>query len=86
MDNFIGQIITTGYNFAQRGYALCEGQFLSISDNSALFSLLGTMYGGDGRTNFALPDLRMDRNGNKHWHPGTPVYQICLNGIFPSRT
>lgn len=45
-------------NFAPRGWALCEGQLLSISQYSAVFSLLGTMYGGDGRTTFALPDLR----------------------------
>ncbi|MFI1744461.1 phage tail protein [Thalassobellus sediminis] len=45
-------------NFAPRGWAFCDGQLLSISQNSALFSLLGTTYGGDGRTTFALPDLR----------------------------
>lgn len=58
MDNFLGQIILFAGNFAIRGYALCEGQLLSISANSALFSLLGTTYGGDGRTTFGLPDLR----------------------------
>ncbi|MGX7835566.1 phage tail protein, partial [Campylobacter fetus subsp. venerealis] len=47
-----------GFNFAPRGWALCQGQLLSIAQNTALFSLLGTMYGGDGRTTFALPDLR----------------------------
>ena len=47
-----------GGNFAPRGWALCEGQLLPISQNSALFSILGTTYGGDGRTTFALPDLR----------------------------
>lgn len=47
-----------GFNFAPRGWALCDGQILPISSNSALFSLLGTTYGGDGRTTFALPDLR----------------------------
>ena len=55
---FIGQIQLFGFNFPPRGWAECDGQLLSISQNSALFSLLGTMYGGDGRTNFALPDLR----------------------------
>jgi microcystin-dependent protein len=45
-------------NFAPRGWALCDGQLLAISQNDALFSLLGTLYGGDGRTTFALPDLR----------------------------
>lgn len=58
MDPFLGQIILFAGNFAPRGWALCEGQLLAISSNQALFSLLGTTYGGDGRTSFALPDLR----------------------------
>ena len=55
---FLGEIRAFGFNFAPRGWAKWEGQLLPISQNSALFSLLGTMYGGDGRTTFALPDLR----------------------------
>lgn len=55
---FLGEIRTFGFNFAPNGWALCNGQLLSISQNTALFSLLGTMYGGNGTTNFALPDLR----------------------------
>lgn len=58
MEPFIGQIQLFGFNFAPRGWAKCEGQLLSISQNTALFSLLGTTFGGDGRTTFALPDLR----------------------------
>ena len=58
MDPFIGQIQPFGFNFAPRGWAKCDGQLLSIANNTALFSLLGTTYGGDGRTTFALPDLR----------------------------
>ena len=59
MDNpFIGQIMMFGGNFAPRGWAKCDGQLLPISSNSALFSILGTTYGGDGRTSFGLPDLR----------------------------
>jgi len=58
MEPFIGQIIMGGWNFAIRGFAKCDGQLLPISQNTALFSLLGTTYGGDGRTTFALPDLR----------------------------
>jgi microcystin-dependent protein len=57
-DPFIGQIQPFGFNFAPRGWAMCDGQLLPISSHSALFSLLGTFYGGDGRTTFALPDLR----------------------------
>ncbi len=55
---FIGEIRMFGFNFAPRGWAKCDGQLLPIASNSALFSLLGTMYGGDGRTTFGLPDLR----------------------------
>ena len=63
---FIAEIIMFGGNFAPRGWALCDGQLLSIAQNSALFSILGTSYGGDGRTNFGLPDLR----GRVSIHPG----------------
>jgi len=55
---FIGQIQIFGFNFPPRGWAFCDGQLLSISSNTALFSLLGTTFGGDGRTTFGLPDLR----------------------------
>jgi len=55
---FLGEIIIFAGNFAPRGWAFCEGQLLAISSNTALFSILGTTYGGDGRTTFALPDLR----------------------------
>ncbi len=55
---FIGEIIMFGGTFAPRGWAFCNGQLMSIAQNSALFSILGTTYGGDGQTTFALPDLR----------------------------
>src|SRR3712207_3315813 len=55
---FIGEIRMVGFNFAPRGWATCDGQLLSIAQNTALFSLLGTTYGGNGQTTFALPDLR----------------------------
>lgn len=55
---FIGEIRCVAFNFAPRGWALCNGQILPINQNQALFSLLGTTYGGDGRVTFALPDLR----------------------------
>jgi microcystin-dependent protein len=63
---FIGQIMMFGGNFAPRGLALCDGQLLSIAQNTALFSILGTIYGGNGQTTFALPDLR----GRVPVHPG----------------
>ncbi|MEN8304090.1 MAG: tail fiber protein, partial [Campylobacterota bacterium] len=58
MEAFIGEIKMFGGNFAPRNWALCDGQLIAISQNEALFSILGTTYGGDGRTTFALPDLR----------------------------
>ena len=54
----LGQIQAFGFNFTPRGWAQCDGQLLPINQNTALFALLGTIYGGDGRTTFALPDLR----------------------------
>jgi len=65
-DPFIGEIRIFAGNFAPRGWALCNGQLLPISQNTALFSLLGTTYGGDGRTNFALPNLQ----SRAPLHPG----------------
>src|SRR5262245_22132190 len=64
---FLGEIRWVGFNFAPIGWALCDGQILSISQNTALFSLLGTTYGGNGQTTFALPDMR----GRVPLHPGT---------------
>jgi microcystin-dependent protein len=58
MEAFIGQITLFAGNFAPRGWAFCQGQLLSIAQNTALYSILGTTYGGDGRTTFALPDLQ----------------------------
>lgn len=57
-DEYLGEIITAGFNFCPRGTLEADGRLLPIAENTALFSLLGTMYGGDGRTTFALPDLR----------------------------
>ena len=57
-DRYLGEIITVGYTFCPRGTYEANGQLLSIRENTALFSLFGTTYGGDGRTTFALPDLR----------------------------
>jgi microcystin-dependent protein len=58
MEPFLGQIQAFGFNFAPRGWASCDGQLMPISQYQALYSLLGTIYGGDGRTSFGLPDLR----------------------------
>ncbi len=64
---FVGEIRMFAGNFAPRGWAFCDGQLLAVSQNDALFSLFGTIYGGDGRTTFALPDLR----GRIPLHMGT---------------
>ena len=64
---FLGEIRMVGFNFAPVGWALCDGQLVGISQNTALFSLLGTTYGGDGRVTFGLPDLR----GRVPIHQGT---------------
>lgn len=64
---YVGEIRMFAGNFAPRGWAFCDGQLLAVSQNDALFSLLGTIYGGDGRTTFALPDLR----GRIPIHAGT---------------
>lgn len=55
---FLAEVRIFGFNFAPRGWALCDGQILPINQNQSLYSLLGTTYGGDGRTSFALPDIR----------------------------
>jgi microcystin-dependent protein len=66
---FLGEIRIVGFTFAPRGWAMCNGQLLTISQNTALFSLLGTTYGGNGQTTFALPDMR----GNVPIHQGQGV-------------
>ncbi len=80
MEPFIGQIIMFGGNFAPRGWALCDGQLLPISSNSALFSILGTTYGGDGRTTFALPDLRSRVAIHPGRGPGLSDYRLGAKG------
>lgn len=65
---FLGEIRLCSFNFAPKGWALCNGQLLPINQNQALFSILGTTYGGDGRVNFALPDLR--GRSPLHWGNG----------------
>lgn len=73
-DPFIGEIKLVGFNFAPRGFAFCRGQLLPIAQNTALFSLLGTQYGGDGRTTFGLPDLQGRAPIGFGSGPGLPSY------------
>ncbi len=96
IEPFLGQIVLFGGNFAPRGWAKCEGQLLPISSNTALFSLLGTLYGGDGETTFGLPDLRGrapigygNGNGLSHYNLGSKggSEQTTLSiGQMPSHT
>lgn len=84
MEFYMGQIIMFGGNFAIRSFAMLNGQLLPISQNSALFSLLGTTYGGDGRTTFALPEMR----GRTPMHfgngPGVGNYSLGQKGGTPT--
>jgi microcystin-dependent protein len=71
---YLGQIVTVGFNFAPRGTAMCNGQILSIQQNAALFSILGTTYGGNGTTTFALPNLQSRRMNHQGQGPGLSSY------------
>ena len=81
MEMFLGQIALFAFGFAPRGWQRCDGQILNISQYQALFALLGTNFGGDGRNNFAIPKIDPIKVGN------TPVYYYILveDGVFPVR-
>jgi microcystin-dependent protein len=85
-DQYIGEIRSFGFNFAPINWATCDGQILSISQNAALFSLLGTSFGGNGTSNFGLPDLR--GNVPMHWGNGVGLspYVIGENAGFETVT
>lgn len=76
MEPFIGQIILFAGNFDIRGYASCNGQIMAIAQNTALFSILGTTYGGNGQTTFALPDLRGRAPISQGQGPGLSNYSL----------
>jgi microcystin-dependent protein len=80
MDQYVGQLLLVGFNFAPSGWALCQGQLLPISQNTALFSLLGTYYGGDGRSTFALPNLQGVMPIGQGQGVGQPNYVIGQTG------
>ena len=73
---FLAEIRIVGFNFAPRGWAFCDGQILPINQNQSLYSLLGTTYGGDGRTSFALPDLRGRTPVHEGQLPSGGSYQL----------
>jgi len=77
---FLGEVMLCPYNFAPQYWALCQGQILPISQNTALFSLIGTYYGGNGTSNFALPDLRGRVPIAQGQTPGGSSYVIGENG------
>jgi microcystin-dependent protein len=88
---FLSEIRVFSFQFAPKGWAMCNGQLMPISQNQALFSLLGTTYGGDGRVNFALPDLRGRTPihvGSGHWlgeRGGEQAHTISVNEL-PAHT
>ncbi|MET0752536.1 MAG: tail fiber protein [Pyrinomonadaceae bacterium] len=86
MDEYIGIIKMFGGNFAPRGWALCNGQLMSIAQNSALFSILGTTYGGDGVTTFALPNMQSRVPVHAGTGPGLSNYQLGEVGGTESTT
>lgn len=79
-DVFLGSLMLVPYNYAPRGFALCQGQLMAISQNTALFSLLGTFYGGDGRSTFGLPDLRGRVPVSTGQGPGLSLYDLGQTG------
>jgi len=82
MQPFIGEIRLFPYNFAPAGWAACNGSLLSIQQYSNLFQVIGSVFGGDGRTTFALPDLR----SNAPFSSGQGTYCMAVQGIFPTQS
>jgi microcystin-dependent protein len=81
MEFYLGQVVIFAGNFAPRGWLLCNGQLVQIQQNMALFSILGTTYGGDGQKTFALPNIPAVKAEN-----GAQLnYLICAEGVYPSR-
>ena len=78
MQPYLGQIQTFAFSFAPPGWAPCDGRLLWLAENTALYALIGTTYGGDGRTNFALPKLAPIA-------PQGPSYFIAIAGVFPKQ-
>jgi len=80
LNPFLGELALVPYNFAPKGWALCNGQLLAINQNQALFAVLGTTYGGNGQTNFALPDLRGRVPVSSGQGPGLENYNVGQTG------
>lgn len=86
MDNYLGQLLLVAFTYAPAGWALCNGQLLAIQQNNALFSLLGTTFGGDGTQTFGLPDLRGRAPIHYGQGAGLPNYVMGQVGGWPSVT
>jgi microcystin-dependent protein len=86
MDPYLGQLMLVAFNYAPVGWALCNGQLISIQSNNALFSLLGTTFGGDGRQTFGLPDLRGRAPIHNGQGAGLPPYVMGQVGGSPTVT
>jgi microcystin-dependent protein len=80
MDPFVAEIRIFPFNFPPKGWAFCNGQILPLSQNTALFSLLGTTYGGDGKSNFALPNLQGSAPMHPGQGPGLSLHDLGENG------
>src|SRR5689334_19768267 len=85
-DPFLAEIRIFPFNFAPKGWAFCDGQILPLSQNTALFSLLGTTYGGDGKSNFALPNLQGSVPIHQGQGPGLPLFDLGQTGGTPTVT
>lgn len=85
-DPFVGEIRMVGFNFAPKGWAQCNGQLLPLSQNTALFSLLGTFYGGDGKSTFALPNLEGSAPMDQGQGPGLSARYLGEVSGSPSST
>src|SRR4030081_3930632 len=79
-NQFLAEIRCVGFNFPPSGWAFCNGQLMSLSQNTALFSLLGTTYGGDGKSNFALPNLQGNIPIHEGQGPGLELYDLGQTG------
>lgn len=77
MEYFLGQIVIFPYGFEPRGFVKCDGRILPLNQNEALFALLGTKFGGNGRTDFVVPKMEDPCEGVS--------YYMCIQGLFPSR-
>lgn len=84
-NNYMGEIRLFPYTYAPRGWMKCDGKLLEVARHQALFSLLGSQYGGDGRTTFGLPNLNSPLTPDGEVGKELGFYCICISGIYPSR-